>query len=130
MLKVPKVFYADRRSAGTASDAAITHHATRMLRRVARDLRLRISEHEIVAEPSRRGRGCRVTLRTPAVMLEVAETPARQKVAVSFRTRRGRSDMSGGADNAVALEQLSSREGYDALLMGLRLAAGLDSERR
>lgn len=130
MFKVPKVFYADRRSAGAAADAAITHHATQMLRRVARDLRLPNGEHEIVTEPARLGRGCRVTLRTPAVMLEVADTPTRQKVAVSFRTRRGRSDMSGGGDNAVALEQLSSRDGYDALLTGLRLAAGLDGERR
>jgi hypothetical protein len=124
------VFYADRRSAGAAADAAITHYATQMLRRVARDLRLPNGEHEIVTEPARRGRGCRVTLRTPAVMLEVADTPTRQKVAVSFRTRRGRSDMSGGGDNVVALEQLSSRDGYDALLTGLRLAAGLDGERR
>ncbi|BCZ85500.1 hypothetical protein PTKU64_91750 (plasmid) [Paraburkholderia terrae] len=130
MFKVPKVFYADRRSAGAAADTAITHHATQMLRRVARDLRLRNGEHEIITEPARRGRGCRVTLRTPAVMLEVADTPTRQKVAVSFRTRRGHSDMSGGGDNAVALEQLSSRDGYDALLTGLRLAAGLDGERR
>jgi hypothetical protein len=130
MLKVPKVFYADRRSAGAAADAAITHHATRILSRVARDLRLRSGEHEIVAEPARRNRGCRITLHTSSVMLEVADTPTRQTVAVSFRTRRGRSDLSGGGDNAVALEQLTSREGYDALLTGLRLAAGLDGERR
>ncbi|MBB5428765.1 hypothetical protein OKW33_006285 [Paraburkholderia atlantica] len=130
MLKIPKVFHADRRSAGAATDAAITHHATQMLRRVARDLRLRSGEHEIVTEPARRNRGCRVTLRTPALMLEVADSPTGRKVAVSFRTRRGRSDLSGGGDNAVSLEQLSSREGYDALLGGLRLAAGLDSERR
>ncbi|APA90400.1 hypothetical protein BJG93_32930 (plasmid) [Paraburkholderia sprentiae WSM5005] len=130
MLKVPKLFYADRRSAGAAADAAITHHATQMLRRVARDLRLRSGEHEIVTERARRNRGCRVTLRTPAVMLEVTDTPTRQKVAVSFRTRRGRADLSGGGDNAVSLEQLSSREGYDALLGGLRLAGGLGGERR
>jgi hypothetical protein len=130
MLKIPKVFYADRRSAGVSADAAITDQATRMLRRVARDLRLRSGEHEIVAEPARRGRGCRVTLRTPAVMLEVADSPSRQSVAVSFRSRRGRSDLSGGGDNTVPLEQLASRDGYDSLLGGLRLAAGLDAERR
>jgi hypothetical protein len=130
MLKIPKVFYADRRSAGVSADAAITDQATRMLRRVARDLRLRSGEHEIVAEPARRGCGCRVTLRTPAVMLEVADSPSRQSVAVSFRSRRGRSDLSGGGDNAVPLEQLASRDGYDSLLGGLRLAAGLDAERR
>jgi hypothetical protein len=130
MLKIPKVFYADRRSAGASTDAAITDQATSMLRRVARDLRLRSGEHEIVAESACRGRGCRVTLRTPAVMLEVADSPTRQSVAMSFRTRRGRADLSGGGDNAVPLEQLSSRDGYDSLLGGLRLAAGLDAERR
>jgi len=130
MLRVPKVFYADRRSSGAAADAAITDHATRMLRRVARDLRLRPQDHEIVSEPARRGRGCRVTLRTPAVMLEVADMPTRQMVAVSFRTRRGRSDMSGGGENAVPLDQLSSAEGYKVLLGGLRLAGGLDAEQR
>jgi len=130
MLRVPKVFYADRRSSGAASDAAITDHATRMLRRVARDLRLRPHDHEIVTEPARRGRGCRLTLRTPAVMLEVADTPTRQMVAVSFRTRRGCSDMSGGGENAVPLDQLSSAEGYKVLLGGLRLAGGLDAEQR
>ncbi|CAG4913766.1 hypothetical protein [Paraburkholderia gardini] len=130
MFKIPKVFYADRRSAGAAVDAAITDHATRMLRRVARDLRLSADEHEIVSEPARRGCGCRVTLKTPAVMLEVVDSPSRQSVAMSFRTRRGRSDGSGGGDNAVALDQLASRDGYNALLGGLRLAAGLDAERR
>lgn len=130
MLKIPKVFYADRRSAGAAVDSAITDQATRMLRRVARDLRLRSGEHEIVTEPARRGRGCRVTLRTPAVMLEIADSPTRQSVAMSFRTRSSRTDLSGGGDNAVPLEQLSSRDGYDSLLGGLRLAAGLDAERR
>lgn len=130
MLKIPKVFYSDRPSAGASTDAAITDQATRMLRRVASDLRLRSGEHEIVAESACRGRGCRVTLRTPAAMLEVADSPSRRSVAMSFRTRRGRSDLSGGGDNAVQLEQLSSRDGYDALLGGLRLAAGLDAERR
>lgn len=130
MLKLPKVFYADRRSAGAATDAAVTDHATRILRRVARDLRLRAGDHEIVSEPARRGRGCRVTLRTPALMLEVTDAPTRERVSVSFRTRRGRLDLSGGGDNAVSLEQLSSREGYASLLGGLRLAGGLDSERR
>jgi hypothetical protein len=130
MPNIPRVFHADRRAAGAASDAAVTYHATRLLHRVARDLRLRPGEHEIVAEPARRGRGCRVTLRTPAVLLEVAGALTRQSVAVSFRTRRGRYDMSGGGDNAVALEQLGSRDGYNSLLNGLRLAAGLDSDRR
>jgi hypothetical protein len=130
MLKIPKVFYADRRSAGVSVDAAITDHARRMLRRVARDLKLRPAAHEIVEEPARSGRGCRVTLRTHSVMLQMVDSPAKRAVAVTFRTRRGHSDLSGGGDNVVSLDQLGTREGYDALLHGLRLAAGLDHERR
>nr|WP_226383356.1 hypothetical protein [Burkholderia mayonis] len=101
-----------------------------MLHRVARDLRLRAGEHEIVAEPAKAGRGCRVTLRTSRMMLEVAESTSRQHVAVSFRTRRGYRDLSGGVDNVVPLEQLNTDDGYEALLGGLRLADGLDNERR
>lgn len=130
MFKVPKVLYADRRAAGVASDAALTHYATRMLRHVARDLRLRAGEHEVVAEPAKGGRGCRVMLRTCRMMLEVADSASRQHVAVSFRTRRGHRDLSGGGDNIVPLAQLDTDEGYHALLGGLRLVDGLDSDRR
>lgn len=130
MLKIPKVFYADRRSAGATLDPAITRLGKRMLRRVAHDLRLRADEHEIVAEPARCGRGCRVTLHTSSLMFQVAGSPAQGVLALSFRTRRGRTDLSGGGDNAVPFEQFASRAGYDELLGGLRLAAGLDGERR
>ncbi|WP_321810290.1 MULTISPECIES: hypothetical protein [Burkholderia] len=130
MFKVPKVLYADRRAGGVASDAALTHHAMRMLHRVARDLRLRAGEHEVVAEPAKAGRGCRVTLRTSRMMLEVVDSTSRQHVAVSFRTRRGLRDLSGGGDNTVPLAQLDTHEGYQALLGGLRLVDGLDRDRR
>ncbi|CAB3804971.1 hypothetical protein LMG28688_06078 [Paraburkholderia caffeinitolerans] len=125
-----KVFHASRGSAGAAREAGIKHHAQRFLRRVAGDLRLRTGEHEIVTEPAERGRGCRVTLRTTRLMLEVADAPERSSMAVSFRTRRGRKDLSGGGDNAVSQEQLASRAGYEAFLGALRLTNGLDSERR
>jgi len=130
MFKVPRVLHADRGAAGAAADAALTHHAKRMLHRVARDLRLRTGEHEVVAEPAKAGRGCRVTLRTGRMLLEIADTASRQRVAVSFRTRRGHHDLSGGGDNVVPLAQLDTDEGYQALLGGLRLVDGLDSDRR
>lgn len=130
MLKIPRVFHADRRSAGAAADANITDHATRILRRVARDLHLRASEHEIVSQPAHRGCGCKVALRTRAMMLEVADSPTRHSVTMAFRTRRGHSDLSGGGENVVPLEQLTSREGYEMLLGDLRLAAGLDVRHR
>jgi hypothetical protein len=125
-----KVFHASRGSAGVAREAGITHHAQRFLRRVAGDLRLRSDDHEIVSEAAERGHGCRITLRTSRLMLEVADTPERSTVSVSFRTRRNRKDLSGGGDNAVSQEQLASHEGYEAFLGALRLTNGLESERR
>src|ERR1700754_3128084 len=116
MLKIPKVFYADRRSAGAATDANITDQASRLLRRIAGDLHLRAGDHEIVTTPARSGRGCKVTLRTRSLMLELAASPSRHRISMSFRTRRGRSDLSGGGENAVPLEQASTRDGYNALL--------------
>src|SRR5690349_13129497 len=106
MLKIPRVFHANRRSAGAAADVNITDHATRILRRVARDLHLPADEHEIVSEPARRGCGCKVALRTRGMMLEVADSPTRQSVTMAFRTRRGYSDLSGGGANVVPLEQV------------------------
>lgn len=129
MLKIPRIFYADRRSAGALADSAVQHCASAMLHKVARDLRLRGDQHEIVSEPARRGVGCRVSLRTPSLMIDVTNTPVDRPVAVCFRTRRGRMDMSGGRDNDVPLDQLGSREGYDALLGGLRLVAGLQLDK-
>ncbi|WP_430233387.1 hypothetical protein [Paraburkholderia tropica] len=125
-----RVMHADRRSAGAERDARFTRRARGFLHRVAGDLRLRAGEHEIKAEPAHRGNGCRVSLNTNRLILEVTDSPARGTVAMSFRTRRGRSDLSGGGDNAVSAEQLGSREGYESLLSALRLANGLDSERR
>lgn len=110
------------------ADAAFENCAKAILHKVARDLRLRGDEHEIVSEPARRGCGCRVSLRTPSLMMDVTNMPVNRPVAVCFRTRRGRKDMSGGRDNDVPLEQIDNREAYDALLGGLRLTAGLNLE--
>ena len=130
MNHITKVLHADRRSAGAARETEITRRARGFLRRVAGDLRLRAGEHDITEHPAAQGQGCRVRLNTGRLIVEVADAPARNSVAVSFRTRRGRADLSGGGDNAVSLEQISSREGYEAMLGSLRLANGLDHERR
>lgn len=130
MLRIPKVFHADRRAAGAALDSAVTKHATRMLRRVANDLRLRSSEHQIITEPARKGRGCRVTLSTTSVLLQMSGSVSHRSVALTFRTRRGRTDLSGGGDNMVPLEQIATHHGYQTLLGELRLAAGLDGRHR
>lgn len=130
MNHITRITHADRRSAGARRDTEIARCARGFLRRVAGDLRLRAGQHDITSLLAARGRGCRVTLNTGRLIVEVADAPARNSVAVSFRTRHGRSDLSGGGDNAVSLDQISSREGYEAMLAALRLASGLDQERR
>ena len=130
MNHINRVMYADRHSAGAARDARFTRRARGFLHRVAGDLRLRAGDHHITAEPARSDRGCRVILNTDRLIVEVTDSPVRRMVAMSFRTRRGRADLSGGGDNAVSAEQLGTREGYESLLCALRLANGVDGERR
>lgn len=130
MNHINRVLHADRHSAGEVRDVNFTRRARGFLHRVAGDLHLRNGEHDIKAEPARRGGGCRVTLNTDRLIVELSDSPARQAVSMSFRTRRGRADLSGGGDNVVTAEQLGTHEGYESLLSSLRLANGLDSERR
>lgn len=125
-MKFPRVFYADRSSANTGAKAALQRHATRVLRRVAQDLRLGARAHEIVANPGRRNSAVRVSLRTDTLFVDVLEKRCGSGVAFSFRTRRGRSDLTGGGENHVSLEQLETKAGYQAMLDGLRLAGGID----
>ncbi|KDR38436.1 hypothetical protein BG61_40920 [Caballeronia glathei] len=126
MMKFPRVFYADRSSANTGAKAALQRHATRVLRRVAQDLRLGAHAHEIIANPGRGNSTVRVSLRTETLFVDVLERRCGSGVAFSFRTRRGRSDLTGGGENHVSLEQLESKAGYQAMLDGLRLAGGID----
>jgi hypothetical protein len=125
-MKFPKLFYADRRSAGAKN--ALNQQATRVLRRVAQDLRLR--SHEIVLQPSRDNQPDRVSLRTKTLILDVLDHRCQQHVAFSFRTRRGRSDMTGGGENYVPIEQIETPRGYASFLDGLRLASGIDTSSR
>jgi hypothetical protein len=123
-MNFPKLFYADRASASAGTTAALHQQAARVLRRVAHDLRLR--KHEIVVQPARRAYPSRVSLRTATLFVDVLDKPCRQGVALSFRTRRGRLDHTGGGENYVPLEQVETKAGYQALLDRLRLAAGLE----
>ncbi len=124
-MKLPKLFYADRTSAGAAATAALQQQAIRVLRRVAHDLRLR--SHEIVLQPARRNIAGRVSLRTETLFVDVLERPCQTRVALSFRTRRGRSDLTGGGENFVPIEQIESTRGYQSFLDGLRLAGGINT---
>ena len=123
-MKFPRLFYADRTAASAGTTAALHRHAARVLRRVAHDLRLRT--HEIVVQPGRRFSNSRVSLRTETLFVGLLDKPCRQGVAFSFRTRRDRTDLTGGGENYVPLEQLETTAGYQAFLEGLRLTAGLN----
>ncbi|SAL00924.1 hypothetical protein AWB77_06231 [Caballeronia fortuita] len=125
-MKIPRVFYADRSSANAGAKAALQRHAARVLRRVAHDLRLPAHAHEIVTDTRRGNAAVRVSLRTETLFVDVLERGGGSGVALSFRTRRGRSDQTGGGENHVALTQLETRSGYRAMLDGLRLAGGID----
>lgn len=125
-MKFPRVFYTDRSSANSGAKAALERHATRVLRRVAQDLRLAASSHEIVTDSRRGSSAVRVSLRTETLFVDVIERRCGSGVALSFRTRRGRSDLTGGGENHVSLQQLETKGGYQAMLNGLRLAGGID----
>ncbi|MDR5754934.1 MULTISPECIES: hypothetical protein [unclassified Caballeronia] len=125
-MKFPRVFYADRNSANSGAKAAMERHASRVLRRVAQDLRLAATSHEIVTDSRRGSSAVRVSLRTETLFVDVLERRGGSGVALSFRTRRGRSDLTGGGENHVALAQLETPAGYRAMLDGLRLAGGID----
>lgn len=124
MKHIPRVFYADRRSAGKSPQPAIQRHATRLLRRVAHDLRLRPAEHEIVSQTISAGLGCQVTLRAPGLLVEVGQKYQCSDVGVAFRQRRSLNDLAGGRPNAVSFGQLASPEGYQSLLTRLRCVSG------
>ncbi|MDR5798757.1 hypothetical protein [Caballeronia sp. LZ001] len=125
-MKFPRMFYADRSSANSGAKAALERHATRVLRRVAHDLRLTSNAHEIVNDSRRGSPTMRVSLRTETFFVDVIERRCGSGVALSFRTRRGRSDLTGGGENHVSLQQLETTDGYLAMLDGLRLAGGID----
>jgi hypothetical protein len=125
-MKFPRVFYADRSSANSGAKAALERHATRVLRRVAQDLRLAASSHEIVSDSRRGSSAVRVSLRTETLFVDVVEQHCGSGVALSFRTRRGRTDRTGGGENHVSLKQLETKGGYQSMLDGLRLAGGID----
>ncbi|KMZ13828.1 hypothetical protein BHUM_02018 [Candidatus Burkholderia humilis] len=125
-MKFPRVFYTDRSSANTGAKAVLERHATRVLRRVAHDLRLAAHSYQIVNDSRRGNTSVRVSLRTETLFVDVVEPRCGSGVALSFRTRRGREDLTGGGENHVSLQQLETKGGYRAMLEGLRLAGGID----
>lgn len=78
----------------------------------------------------RRGKSFQyITLSTESFFLDVQDTAPGITVAISFRTRQGTRDASGGERNFIAVEQIDTAHGYASLLLSLRLTQGLSNER-
>lgn len=128
-MAVPKAFLCTRRASSEAAAVELRQHATRFLRRVTQDLHLSSKFFEIDEERATKKRRQCITLSTESFFLEVRDTEPGNPVTISFKTRQGWSDLSGGGDNAVPVEQIATPEGYLALLRSLRLTVGLTISR-
>jgi hypothetical protein len=128
-MALPKAFLSTRRTSGESAAAELRQHATRFMRRVAQDLRLSSLEFEIAVKAGTVKRRQRVILSTGSFSLEVRDAEPGKPVAITYRTRRGHADLTGGGENAVRVEQIATADGYAALLSSLRLSQGLSISR-
>lgn len=128
-MAAPKAFLSTRRASSNAASAELTKHATRFLRRVANDMCLSSCEFDIKATCATAWRRQHITLSTECFFLEVQDTAPGTAVAIAYRTRQGKRDLSGGGINHVAIEQIGTEHGYASLLRSLRLTQGLSNAR-
>jgi hypothetical protein len=128
-MALPKAFLPTRRASSESAAAELRQHATRFMRRVAQDLRLSSREFEIAVKRETVRRRQRITLSTGSFSLEVCDAEPGKPVSITYRTRRGRTDMTGGCENSVKVEQIATVDGYAALLSSLRLSNGLSIAR-
>ncbi|MNL77218.1 hypothetical protein D3C87_2033480 [compost metagenome] len=64
-------------------------------------------------------------LQTDSLLVEI-QHPAGPEggVSMSYRTCRGRSDLTGGRDNSISVASLATDQGYADLVTTLRVVAG------
>ncbi|GMG94650.1 hypothetical protein Cmtc_58700 [Cupriavidus sp. TKC] len=96
-----------------------------MLRRFASDMALSPREYTIREHRQRRRDVDVFALHTDSVLVEIQHPAgADGGVLMSYRTCRGRNDLTGGRDNAVNMETLATEQGYANLVSTLRVVAG------
>jgi hypothetical protein len=124
-MKIPKSFTRRHPSTNTAACQAIRRDACRVLRRVAGDMALRPRDFTIREHRQRRRDVDVFALHTDSLLIEI-QHPAGVEggVLMSYRTCRGRNDLTGGRDNAVSVDSLASDQGYANLVATLRVVAG------
>jgi len=124
-MKIPKSFTRQAPSTNTAACQAIRRDACRVLRRVAADMALRPRDFTIREHRQRRRDIDVIALHTDWVLIEIQHPAgAEGGVLMSYRTCRGRDDLTGGRDNAISVDSLISKQGYASLVATLRVVAG------
>lgn len=124
-MKIPKSFIRRHPSTNTAACEAIRRDACGVLRRVAGDMALRPRDFTIREHRQRRREVDVFALHTDSLLVEIKHPAgADGGVLMSYRTCRNRDDLTGGRENAVAVESLASDQGYANLVATLRVVAG------
>jgi len=123
-MKLPKSFFSSHPTVNASACQTVRRDACRLLRRFAGDMALHPRDFTIREHRQRRRDIDVFALHTESLLVEIQHAPGAEGIRMSYRTCRGRNDLTGGRDNAVNLQALSTDQGYANLLSTLRVVAG------
>lgn len=123
-MKIPKSFTRPHQPGNAAACATLKRDASRVIRRLACDLSLRQRDFTVRERRQRRRQADLYALHTDTLYVQIAHASQQSAATMSFRTCRGRDDLTGGRDNAVCLQSIGSPAGYASLVATLRVVAG------
>lgn len=124
-MKLPKSFIRRHQPTNSAACHAIRRDACRVLRGFAGDMALRPRDFTIREHRQRRRDVDVFALQTDSLLVEIQHPAgAEGGVSMSYRTCRGRNDLTGGRDNAISVASLATDQGYADLVTTLRVVAG------
>ncbi|MFC4523600.1 hypothetical protein [Cupriavidus pinatubonensis] len=124
-MKLPKSFFGRHSSTNVSAGQAVRRDACRVLRRFAGDMALSPRDYTIREHRQRRREVDVFALHTNSLLVEIQHSTGQEGgVRMSYRTCRGRHDLTGGRDNTVHVESLATDQGYANLLATLRVVAG------
>ncbi|MCY1197498.1 hypothetical protein D9M68_152370 [compost metagenome] len=124
-MKLPKSLTRWPQPTNPAACQAIRRDACRILRRFAGDMALSPRDFTIREHRQRRRDVDVFALHTDSLLVEIQHPAgAEGGVLMSYRTCRGRTDLTGGRDNVVSVESLASDQDYTELVSTLRVVAG------
>lgn len=124
-MKIPKSLTRRHVPTDTAACQMVRRDACRILRRVAGDMALAPRDFTIREHRQRRRDVNVFALQTEALLVEIHHPAgAEGGLSVSYRTCRGRNDLTGGRDNAISVASLATDQGFADLVSTLRVVAG------